>query len=415
LGGKPPRRDRRHSLTRFTFVAVPLLDLRLQYAQVKDDVRRRMDALCESQQFILGTPVEELETAVRNYTGCGHAVGMSSGTDALLAILMAMGIGRGDAVVTTPYTFFATAGCIHRVGAEPVFVDIEAETYNMDPQRLDEFLRKKCRSGPDGRPVTAAGNRVRAIMPVHLFGCVCDMDRIGALAKEFDLPVIEDAAQAIGADYPSKNGETLRAGAIGEVSYFSFFPSKNLGAFGDAGMATCHGDDLAAQIRLMRNHGMNAQYHHEKVGGNFRLDALQAVVLSSKLPHLDVWHAARRGNAALYREEFGRLGLLDRITLPVEPYAESGVTNHHIYHQYVIRVPDRDKVREKLAASGIGCAVYYPVPLHLQECFASLGHAVGDFPESERAARESLALPIYPELTPSQIREVAESLARALG
>jgi dTDP-4-amino-4,6-dideoxygalactose transaminase len=392
-----------------------LLDLRLQYAQVKDDVRRRMDALCESQQFILGTPVEELETAVRNYTGCGHAVGMSSGTDALLAILMAMGIGRGDAVVTTPYTFFATAGCIHRVGAEPVFVDIEAETYNMDPQRLDEFLRKKCRSGPDGRPVTAAGNRVRAIMPVHLFGCVCDMDRIGALAKEFDLPVIEDAAQAIGADYPSKNGETLRAGAIGEVSYFSFFPSKNLGAFGDAGMATCHGDDLAAQIRLMRNHGMNAQYHHEKVGGNFRLDALQAVVLSSKLPHLDVWHAARRGNAALYREEFGRLGLLDRITLPVEPYAESGVTNHHIYHQYVIRVPDRDKVREKLAASGIGCAVYYPVPLHLQECFASLGHAVGDFPESERAARESLALPIYPELTPSQIREVAESLARALG
>ena len=396
-------------------MAVPLLDLRLQYAQVKDDVRRRMDALCESQQFILGAPVDELETAVRNYTGCGHAVGMSSGTDALLAILMAMGIGRGDAVVTTPYTFFATAGCIHRVGAEPVFVDIEAATYNMDPLKLDECLRKKCRSGPDGRPVTAAGNRVRAIMPVHLFGCVCDMDRIGALAKEFDLPVIEDAAQAIGADYPSKNGETLRAGAIGEVSYFSFFPSKNLGAFGDAGMATCRGDDLAAQIRLMRNHGMNAQYHHEKVGGNFRLDALQAVVLSSKLPHLDAWHAARRGNAALYREEFGRLGLLDRITLPVEPYAESGVMNHHIYHQYVIRVPDRDKVREKLTSAGIGCAVYYPVPLHLQECFASLGHAAGDFPESEKAARESLALPIYPELTAAQIREVAEALARALG
>ena len=396
-------------------MAVPLLDLRLQYTQVKDDVRRRMDALCESQQFILGAPVDELETAVRNYTGCGHAVGMSSGTDALLAILMAMGIGRGDAVVTTPYTFFATAGCIHRVGAEPVFVDIEAETYNMDPLKLDECLRKKCRSGPDGRPVTAAGNRVRAIMPVHLFGCVCDMDRIGALAKEFDLPVIEDAAQAIGADYPSKNGETLRAGAIGEVSYFSFFPSKNLGAFGDAGMATCRGDDLASQIRLMRNHGMNAQYHHEKVGGNFRLDALQAVVLSSKLPHLDAWHAARRGNAALYREEFGRLGLLDRITLPVEPYAESGVMNHHIYHQYVIRVPDRDKVREKLTSAGIGCAVYYPVPLHLQECFASLGHAAGDFPESEKAARESLALPIYPELTAAQIREVAEALARALG
>ena len=396
-------------------MAVPLLDLRLQYAQVKDDVRRRMDALCESQQFILGAPVEEVETAVRDYTGCGHAVGMSSGTDALLAILMAMGIGRGDAVITTPYTFFATAGCIQRVGAEPVFVDIDAATYNMDPRALDDCLRKKCRRGPDGSLVTAAGNRVRAIMPVHLFGCICDMDRIGALAREFDLPLIEDAAQAIGADYPSQSGETLRAGAIGEASYFSFFPSKNLGAFGDAGMATCREADLAAQIRLMRNHGMNAQYHHEKVGGNFRLDALQAVVLSSKLPHLDAWHAARRRNAALYREEFGRLGLLDRITLPVEPYAASGVTNHHIYHQYVICVPDRDKVREKLNAAGIGCAVYYPVPLHLQECFASLGHATGDFPESEKAARESLALPIYPELTAGQIREVAEALGRALG
>jgi dTDP-4-amino-4,6-dideoxygalactose transaminase len=249
---------------------------------------------------------------------------------------------------------------------------------------------------------------------VHVFGCICDMDRIGGLAAEFDLPVIEDAAQAIGADYPS-SGRVLRAGAIGEVSYFGFFPSKNLGAFGDAGMATCRDADLAAQIKLMRNHGMNAQYHHEKVGGNFRLDALQAVVLSAKLPHLDEWHAARRRNAALYREEFGRLGLLDRIALPVEPYAASGVRNHHIYHQYVIRVPDRDKVREKLTADGIGCAVYYPVPLHLQECFASLGHAAGDFPESEKAARESLALPIYPELIAGQIREVAEALRRALG
>ena len=395
-------------------MAVPLLDLRLQYAQVKDDVQRRMDVLCESQQFILGAPVEELEIAVRDYTGCGHAIGTSSGTDALLAILMAMGIGRGDAVLTTPYTFFATAGCIHRVGAEPVFVDIDAATYNMDPAKLDEFLRKKCRSGPDGRPVTAAGNRVRAIMPVHLFGCVCGMDCIDATAKEFDLPIIEDAAQAIGADYPSKSGKTLRAGAIGEASYFSFFPSKNLGAFGDAGMATCREADLASQIRLMRNHGMGAQYHHEKVGGNFRIDALQAAVLSAKLPHLDAWHAARRRNAALYREEFTKLGSLDRITLPVEPYAASGVKNHHIYHQYVVRVPDRDKVREKLTAAGIGCAVYYPIPLHLQECFASLGHSVGDFPESERAARESLALPIYPELTPDQIREVAAALTKAL-
>jgi dTDP-4-amino-4,6-dideoxygalactose transaminase len=395
-------------------VAVPLLDLRLQYAQVKDDVQRRIAALCDSQQFILGAPVEELEAAVREYTGCGHAVGASSGTDALLGILMAMGIGRGDAVVTTPYTFFATAGCLHRVGAEPVFVDIDAATYNMDPVRLEEYVRKKCRRGPDGALVTAAGNRVRAIMPVHLFGCVCAMDRISATAKEFDLSVIEDAAQAIGADYPSKDSQVLRAGAIGEASYFSFFPSKNLGAFGDAGMATCRDANLAAQIRLMRNHGMNAQYHHEKVGGNFRLDALQAVVLSAKLPHLDEWHAARRRNAALYREEFEKLGVLDRVTLPVEPYAASGVKNHHIYHQYVVRVTDRDKVREKLTAAGIGCAVYYPVPLHLQECFASLGHSVGDFPESERAARESVALPIYPELTGEQIREVAGAVAKAI-
>ncbi len=395
-------------------MAVPLLDLRRQYAQVREDVQQRLAALCESQQFILGAPVLHLETALRDYTGCGHAVGMSSGTDALLGILMAMGIGRGDAVITTPYTFFATAGCIHRVGAEPVFVDIDAATYNMDPAKLEECLRKKCRSGPDGRLVTAADNRVRAIMPVHLFGCVCDMDRINALAAEFGLTVVEDAAQAIGADYPSKSGKTLRAGAIGEASYFSFFPSKNLGAFGDAGMATCRDANFAAQIRLMRNHGMGAQYHHEKVGGNFRLDALQAEILSAKLPYLDAWHEARRRNAALYREEFAKLGLLCRITLPAEPYAANGVTNHHIYHQYVIRIPERNQVRERLTAAGIGCAVYYPVPLHLQECFAPLGYAAGDFPESERAARETLALPIYPELSPAQIREVAEALARAL-
>lgn len=396
-------------------MAVPLLDLRPQYARVKDGVQRAIGALCESQQFILGAPVAEFEAAVRDYTGCGHAVGLSSGTDALLAILMAAGIGRGDAVITTPYTFFATAGCLHRVGAEPVFVDIDAATFNMDPAKLGECLRKTCRSGPDGRLVTSAGNRVRAIMPVHLFGCVCDMDRINELAAEFDLLVIEDAAQAIGADYPSKSGKALRAGAIGDAGYFSFFPSKNLGAFGDAGMATCRDEALAAEIRLMRNHGMNTQYHHEKVGGNFRLDALQAVVLSEKLRYLDEWHAARRHNAGLYREQFAGLGLLDRITLPADPYAASGMKNHHIYHQYVIRVPQRDKVREKLAAAGIGCAVYYPLPLHLQKCFAPLGHSAGDFPESEKAANESLALPIYPELTADQIREVAEALAQALG
>ncbi len=395
-------------------MAVPLLDLRPQYARVEADVRRRLDALFESQQFILGPPVAELEQAICDYVGCGHAVGVSSGTDALLAILMAMDIGRGDAVITTPYTFFATAGCVHRVGAEPVFVDIDPETYNMNPARLEECLHKVCHSGPDGRLVTAAGNRVRAIMPVHLFGGICDMDRLGDLAAEFDLPIIEDAAQAIGTDYPSRSGRSQRAGAIGDAGYFSFFPSKNLGAFGDAGMAVCRDGELAAKIRLMRNHGMGTQYHHEKVGGNFRLDAMQAAILLAKLPHLDAWHEARRRNAALYREEFVRLGIDARITLPSEPHAASGLKNHHIYHQYVLRVPQRDRVRESLTAAGIGCAVYYPVPLHLQECFASLGHREGNFPEAEKASRETLALPIYPELTPEQIREVAEALARAL-
>ena len=393
---------------------VPLLDLRLQYGQVKEEVEQRLLALCESQQFILGRPVAELEEAVRDYTRCGHAVGTSSGTDALLAIFMAMGIGRGDAVITTPYTFFATAGCLDRVGAEPVFIDIDPVTYNMDPGKLDECLHKTCRSGPDGRLVTPGGNRVRAIMPVHLFGCVCEMDRINALAKKFDLPVVEDAAQAIGADYPSATGKNWRAGAIGEASYFSFFPSKNLGAFGDAGMATCREEVLALEMKKMRNHGMGARYHHEKVGGNFRLDAMQATVLQAKLPHLDHWHAARRNNADLYRSKFAALGLLDRLTLPHEPYASSGLTNHHIYHQYVVRLAERDQVRESLTAAGIGCAVYYPVPLHLQECFASLGYSQGDFPEAEKAARETLALPIYPELSDQQISEVVEALGRAL-
>lgn len=240
------------------------------------------------------------------------------------------------------------------------------------------------------------------------------MDRLGDLAAEFDLPIIEDAAQAIGTDYPSRSGRSQRAGAIGDAGYFSFFPSKNLGAFGDAGMAVCRDGELAAKIRLMRNHGMGTQYHHEKVGGNFRLDAMQAAILLAKLPHLDAWHEARRRNAALYREEFVRLAIDARITLPSEPHAASGLKNHHIYHQYVLRVPQRDRVRESLTAAGIGCAVYYPVPLHLQECFASLGHREGNFPEAEKASRETLALPIYPELTPEQIREVAEALARAL-
>ncbi len=394
-------------------MAVPLLDLGRQYRQVRDEVLAHLGEVLESQQFILGPKVEALEQAVAAYSRSSHAIGTSSGTDALLAILMAMDIGPGDAVITTPYTFFATAGCIHRVGAEPVFVDIDAATFNMDPASLRALL-DKMPEGPDGLRRTRSGRVVRAVMPVHLFGCVCDMDAIGGICSASRLPVIEDAAQAIGADYPSAVRGAQRAGSIGEFAYFSFFPSKNLGAFGDAGLALCREGEMADRIRLLRNHGMGAQYHHQKVGGNFRLDALQAAVLLAKLPHLDAWHAARRRNAGRYREEFARLGLLDRIVLPSEPYAASGLPNHHIYHQYVIRVPGREEVRQSLLSSNIGCAVYYPVPLHLQECFAGLGYRPGDCPQAERAARETLALPIFPELTAEQIREVAEALARAL-
>lgn len=396
-------------------MAVPLLDLGLQYERVKDAVQAQLGEVLDSQQFILGPKVAEIERAIARYSGVPHAVGMSSGTDAFLAILMAMGVGPQDAVITTPYTFFATAGCIHRTGAEPVFVDIDPATFNMDPSRLEECLRARCRRVAGGAVLTPSGRHVRAIVPVHLFGRVCDMDAIGALAAEFGLPVIEDAAQAIGAEYRSRDGSVRRAGAIGDCGYFSFFPSKNLGAFGDAGMAACRDEAMAAQLRLMRNHGMEERYFHRTVGGNFRLDALQAAVLLAKLPLLDEWHAARRRNADWYREEFGKLGATERITLPAEPAPAEGVTHGHIYHQYVVRVPRRDEVMKALAERGIGHAVYYPVPLHLQECFAALGHTQGAFPESERAARESLALPIYPELTREQVREVAAAVAEAVG
>jgi dTDP-4-amino-4,6-dideoxygalactose transaminase len=336
--------------------------------------------------------------------GCGHSIGMSSGTDAQLAILMALGIGAGDAVVTTPYTFFATAGCIHRVGAETVFVDIDPVTLNLDPAQLEKCLREKCRRDADGSLRTARGNKVRAIIPVHLFGLCCEMDAIRDLAKEFDLVVIEDAAQAIGAEYPSRDG-TVQAGAIGEFGYFSFFPAKNLGAFGDAGLATCREAKDAEMLKLMRNHGMEQRYYHHHVGGNFRIDALQAAILNVKLPHVADWNAARRANAAQYAAAFEAAGVLEFLTLPATPFA-GRVADHHIFHQYVMRAQRRDELLAHLAKNEIGHGVYYPVPLHLQECFAYLGHKPGDFPESERASAETVALPIYPELTLGELEEV---------
>ena len=390
-------------------MAVPLIDLTRQYAQIRDAVLREIDEVVTSQQFILGRKVEAFESAFAAATGSMHAVGMSSGTDAQLAILMAMGIGAGDAVITTPYTFFATAGCIHRVGAETVFVDIDPVTLNLDPARLAEYVSERCVRDADGVLRTPRGNRVRAIIPVHLFGLCCEMDAIGDLALELGLSVIEDAAQAIGAEYPSRGG-AVQAGAIGNFGYFSFFPAKNLGAFGDAGLATCRDAADADALQLMRNHGMEQRYYHHQVGGNFRIDALQAAILHAKLPHVGAWNAARRANAAKYAAAFDEVGLREFLTPPATPFAGQ-VPEHHIFHQYVVRAQRRDGLLAHLSEHGIGHGVYYPVPLHLQECFAYLGHEPGDFPESERAAAETVALPIYPELREEELHEIIDVLA----
>lgn len=371
---------------------VPLLDLKLQYQPLREQIRAAFDRLADAQTLILGEEVEQLEKSIASYCGANHAIGVSSGTDAELLILMALGIGPGDAVITTPYTFFATAGCVARVGAMPVFVDIDPATCNISPAALEVALEKTA--------------NVKAIIPVHLFGCCADMEAIRALGKKFSVPVIEDAAQALGARHPLGG-----AGAIGEFGYFSFYPTKNLGAFGDAGMVTCRDAEMAAKLRAMRNHGMEPRYFHKWIGGNFRIDAIQAAVLNVKLPHLDAWSAARREHAAFYREEFARLGLDKIVTLPVEPWSECGVANHHIYNQFVIRAPRRDELRSHLQKHGIGSEIYYPLALHMQECFAALGCREGDFPESEKAARETLALPIFPELTREQLRYVAETVA----
>jgi dTDP-4-amino-4,6-dideoxygalactose transaminase len=321
-------------------------------------------------------------------TGSRHAIGVSSGTDALLVALMALGIGPGDEVITSTYSFFATAGSIVRVGARPVLIDIDPATFNI-------------RSSDVAAAITS---RTRAIMPVHLFGQCADMDEISAIASRANVPIIEDAAQAIGAQYKGRP-----AGSIGAIGCFSFFPSKNLGAFGDAGLVTTSDDALAERVRLLRNHGAEHQYYHRLVGGNFRLDALQAAVLRVKAPYLGTWTEARRVNARRYRELFAAAGLTGRVTLPVE-----AADRTHIYNQFVIRVPDRDRVKASLDAAGVGTAIYYPVPFHLQECFADLGHAAGEFPASEAAARDSLALPIYGELTADQQSFVVESVSHAL-
>ena len=381
---------------------VPLLDLKPQYHALKAELDAALLEVAASQMFILGPATRALEEEVAAYSQARFGIGVSSGTDALLVALMALEIGAGDEVVTSPYTFFATGGTIARTGARPVWLDIDPVSFNLDVARLRDFLENRCEVRSGQLVNRASGGRVRAIMPVHLYGQSADMEPILELARRYRLRVIEDAAQAIGAEYPGGR----RVGALGDIGCFSFFPTKNLGAFGDAGLCVTNDEALAAKLRMLRVHGMEPKYYHALIGGNFRIDELQAAVLRVKLRHLEDWHAGRRRNAAHYDRAFAAAGLAGRVVTPV---ALPGY--RHIYNQYVIRVPDRDALRAYLADSGIGTEVYYPVPLHMQECFAYLGYQPQDCPESARAARETLALPIFPELTETQLQHVVDSIA----
>lgn len=368
-------------------ISVPLLDLKAQYAQIKDKILAAVHEVLESQHFILGPKVVECEEQIARYCGCAHAVGVSSGSDALLISMMAEGIGPGDEVITTPYTFFATVGSIVRLGATPVFVDIDPVTYNLDCAQIEPRITP----------------RTKAIMPVHLYGQCAEMEPLLEVAGRHGLVVIEDAAQAIGAEYHGR-----RAGSMGDYGCFSFFPSKNLGAGGDGGIVTTQDAGRAEKLRVLRMHGSKPKYYHSLVGGNFRLDALQAAIVSAKLPYLDKWSAARQANAHRYRRLFASSGLVadGKIVLPQE-----APSRRHIYNQFVIRVERRNELQTYLREHRVGTEIYYPVPLHLQECFAALGYHEGDFPCSEAAARETLALPIYPELTDEQAAYVVQTIA----
>lgn len=367
---------------------VQLLDLATQYRKIKNEVLREVKQVCESQHYILGKNVAALEAEIGAYSGVKYAIGVASGTDAILIALMAAGVKAGDKVVTTPFTFFATAGSISRLGAIPVFVDIEPQTYNIDPAALEALLKKSAKG-------------VKAIIPVHLYGQCADMDRIMKVARKYRIAVIEDAAQSIGAGYKGK-----RAGAIGDLGCYSFYPTKNLGCFGDGGMVTTNSAKLADRVKMLRVHGSRVRYYHDEVGANSRLDEIQAAILRVKLKRLDSWSAGREKNAKRYDSLFARAdikGVLDT------PKISEGCVS--VYNQYVIRVKKRDELRAYLSAAGIGSEVYYPLPLHLQKCFKGLGYKKGDFPVSEKAAKEVLALPIYPELSPAAIKHVVATIA----
>ncbi|HTD72683.1 MAG TPA: DegT/DnrJ/EryC1/StrS family aminotransferase [Steroidobacteraceae bacterium] len=379
---------------------VPLLDLKAQYAQIRAEVMPVIEEVCASQRFILGEHVLALEAEVARYCGSSAGIGVSSGTDALLLALMALGVGVGDEIITSPFTFFATAGTVARLGARPVFCDIDPVSFNLSPAAVAEFVVRHCKLQNGELINRRTGGRVKGLMPVHLYGQSADMDPLMATAKQHRLKVIEDAAQAIGTEYRG-----VRVGSIGDIGCFSFFPSKNLGAFGDAGLCTTGDPDLAESMRVLRVHGGKPKYFHAVIGGNFRIDELQAAVLRVKLKYLDGWTAARQRNAAFYDAAFGAAGIANEVITP-----KALGQGRHIFNQYVVRVQNRDALKDFLTERNIGTEIYYPVPLHLQQCFAYLQHVAGDFPESERAAKETLALPIYPELTEAQLAHVVASV-----
>jgi dTDP-4-amino-4,6-dideoxygalactose transaminase len=383
---------------------VPLLDLKAQFAQIRAEVMPIIEQVCASQRFILGDHVLALEAEVARYCSSSAGIGVSSGTDALLLALMALGVGPDDEIITSPFTFFATAGTVARLGARPVFCDIDPVSFNLSPQAVGDFVERRCDLKGGQLINRATGGRIKGLMPVHLYGQSADMDPLMRLAKRYGLKVIEDAAQAIGTEY-----QGVRVGSIGDIGCFSFFPSKNLGAFGDAGLCTTNDGELAESMRVLRVHGGKPKYFHSVIGGNFRIDELQAAILRVKLKYLDGWTEARQRNAAHYDAAFAAARLAKVIT------PRAAVKGRHIFNQYVVRVENRDALKNHLSERSIGTEIYYPVPLHLQQCFAYLGYKEGDFPESERAALETLALPVYPELTPAQLDHVVASVAEFYG
>jgi len=375
---------------------IPLLDLKAQYSTIKKEIKSAIKEVLESQYFILGAKVEELEGKIASYSGAKFAVGVSSGTDALLVSLMALDIKAGNEVITTPFTFFSTAEVIARLNAIPVFIDIDQITYNIDPQKIEAAITE----------------RTKAIIPVHLFGQCADMDPILEIANKYNLYVIEDAAQAIGAEYKGR-----KAGSMGELGIFSFFPSKNLGGYGDGGMVVTNNENLYAKIKILRVHGAKPKYYHKIIGGNFRLDAIQSAVLNVKFKYLDQWSQKRRENAAYYNKKFKDMGLIENgnIKTPVPFYKSNGDKNYHIYNQFTIQAENRDKLKEFLKENGIATEIYYPIPLHLQQCFKDLGYKKGDLPFSEEASESVLSIPVYPELKDEQKKYIVKKISEFYG